>query len=452
MTSVRAFTVEDVHASLVEHGVPAEARTMSREKVFWSHFCTNLGPAAWVLGALVVTIGLDVRWGVLALILGNVLGALPVALCSTLGPPTGLTQIETSRFAFGRLGTRVPSALNWLCAVGWDAVNNVPSVLALVALAALVGIGLPFWLGLALLAGTQLVASVYGHHLVQAIGKYVSYVLIVVFAITGIVAVARGGSLAVAHAHVTPAAFVLAVSIIAGFCIGFAPYSSDYTRYLPAATPRATIAMLSFGGLVLSSFTIELLGLLTASRLTDVSPAGVIGCLRGLTGAFAPIALLAIAVSAIPVNSINDNTAAYSLISAGVRLPRPITAIVTGACGFALAVAGAGAFAELFAGYMVVLLYWIAPWAAIVLADWFVVRDPTAPVGRWGVGVVIFALVTPLTIVLFSATDAYTGPVARLLGGTDIGSFVGFALAGGLYIVARRRQLAAVPASAPVAA
>jgi NCS1 family nucleobase:cation symporter-1 len=117
-----------------------------------------------------------------------------------------------------------------------------------------------------------------------------------------------------------------------------------------------------------------------------------------------------------------------------------------------LAVAGAGAFAELFAGYMVVLLYWIAPWAAIVLADWFVVRDPMAPVGRWGVGVVIFALVTPLTIVLFSATDAYTGPVARLLGGTDIGSFVGFALAGGLYILARRRQRAAVPASAPVAA
>lgn len=453
MTPVRAFTVEDVHASIVEHGVPADARTMTREKVFWSHFCTNLGPAAWVLGALVVTVGLDVRWGFVALVLGNVLGALPVAACATLGPQTGLTQIEISRFSFGRTGTRVPSALNWLCAVGWDAVNNVPSVLALGALAALGGIGLPFWLGLALLAGTQMLASAYGHHLVQAIGKYLSYVLVVVFAITGVVAIARGGSLTVAHAHVTPATFVLAVSMVAGFAIGFAPYSSDYTRYLAPGTSLRRVAWLSGGGLALSGFGVELLGLLTASRLTDVSPAGVIGSVTALTGAFAPIALLAIALAAIPVNSINENTAAYSLISAGVRLPRPISAIVTGGCGYALAVAGAGTFAELFSGYMLVLLYWIAPWASIVLADWYVVRDRARRVGRWRSGATIFALVTPLTILLFSSTQVYVGPIARLLGGTDVGSFVGFLAAGGLYVLVQRRHGAdAAQLAGPVAA
>jgi NCS1 family nucleobase:cation symporter-1 len=66
--------------------------------------------------------------------------------------------------------------LNWCCAVGWDAVNNVPSVLALVALGALFGLTMPFWLGLCVLVAIQLAASMYGHHVVQLLAKYLCYV------------------------------------------------------------------------------------------------------------------------------------------------------------------------------------------------------------------------------------------------------------------------------------
>jgi purine-cytosine permease-like protein len=314
------LALEDVHASIVEHGVGAERQTMSAEKVFWSHFCTNLAPVTWVLGALVIGIGLDFRTGLLALVIGNVLGALPVGLNATIGPRTGLTQIEISRFAFGRIGTRLPATLNWISAVGWDAVNNVPSVLAILALATSFGFALPFWVGLSALVAVQLTASIYGHHVVQLLAKYVCYVLIVVFAVTGIVAVLAGGSLVAARGPITPAMFLLGVSMIAGFNIGFAPYSSDYTRYLPSTTKPRTIFALSFGGLVSSGFAMELCGLLTASRLHDLSAAGVIAGIGALTGPFGPIALLAIAISAIAINSINDNTAAYSLISTGVRI------------------------------------------------------------------------------------------------------------------------------------
>jgi NCS1 family nucleobase:cation symporter-1 len=434
--------LEDVHASLVADGVAADAQTMSAEKVFWSHFCTNCAPVTWVLGALVIGIGLDFRTGLLALVIGNILGALPVGLNSLLGPRTGLTQIEISRFSFGRFGTRLPATVNWVTAVGWDAVNNVPSVLALVALAAYVHLTLPFWIGLSVLVAIQLTASIYGHHVVQVLAKYVCYLLIVVFAITGVVAILKGGSLAAARAPITPAMFVLAVSMVAGFDIGFAPYSSDYTRYLPRDTKPATIFALSFGGLVLSSFLLELCGLLTASRLHDLSPAGVIDGIAAMTGPFGPVALVAIAVSAVAINSINDNTAAYSLISTGVRIPRHVSAVVTSLCGFALAVAGAGKFAELFSNYLVLLLYWIAPWAGIVLTDWLLFRG-RRPARPWGAGAAIFAVVTPLTIALFSATEIYTGPVAKLLGGTDIGFFVGFFAASGAYVLFERRRSAA---------
>jgi NCS1 family nucleobase:cation symporter-1 len=446
--------IEDVNAGIVEHGLTAERQTMSREKVFWSHFCTNLAPATWVLGALLVGIGLDFRTGVLAILIGNVLGGLPVGLNATIGPRTGLTQIEISRFSFGRLGTRLPSWLNWGCAVGWDAVNNVPSVLALVALAALFGIGLPFWLGLAGLVVIQLAASMFGHHVVQLLAKYLCYVLIVVFGITGVVAIMRGGSFATVHAAIAPATFVLGVSIIAGFTIGFAPYASDYTRYLPRTTPARTIFLLSFSGITLSSTLIELCGLLTASHLTNLSPAGVIAEIGALTGPFAPVALIAIAASAISINSINDNTAAYSLISTGLHIRRDVAAFITTLCGFALAVAGAGAFAELFSNYLLLLLYWIAPWAGIVLTDWWLYGRSEPPVRRWGSGATIFAIVTPLTIALFSSTEIYTGPVAKMLGGTDIGFFVGFFVAAGAYALVervRRRSGAYVALADPAA-
>lgn len=427
---------------------------MPLDRVFWSHFCTNLAPATWVLGALLAGIGLDFRTGLLAILIGNVLGCLPVGLNATIGPRTGLTQIEISRFAFGRLGVRLPSTLNWLCAVGWDAVNNVPSVLALIALVAMFGIGLPFWLGLCALVAVQLVASMYGHHVVQLVAKYLSYVLIVVFAITGVAAVLKGGSLAVAHDAIKPATFVLGISVVAGFDIGFAPYTSDYTRYLPRTTKPLTIFALAFGGLFLASTLIELCGLLTAARLNDLSPAGVIAGIGALTGPFAPVALIAIAASAISINSINDNTAAYSLISSGVRIPRHWAAMLTTACGFVLAVAGAGTFAELFSNYLLLLLYWIAPWAGIVLTDWWLFGRSVRPQRAWGAGATIFAIVTPLTIALFSSTQIYIGPLAKLLGGTDIGFFVGFFAAALGYALVERRRVRAVaptPLTDPVA-
>jgi NCS1 family nucleobase:cation symporter-1 len=444
------LALEDVDAGIVETGVPQDRQTMSLDKVFWSHFCTNLAPVTWVLGALVVGVGLDFRTGLLAIALGNVLGALPVGLNATLGPRTGLTQIEISRFSFGRLGTRLPATFNWISAVGWDAVNNVPSVLALVALAAILGIGLPFWLALSFLVAIQLTASIYGHHVVQVLAKYVCYVLIVVFAITGVVAILRGGTLVTTGKAISPATFILGVSIIAGFNIGFAPYTSDYTRYLPRKISPVLIGALAAGGLMASAFTLELCGLLTASRLHDLSPAGVIAGISALTGRFGPIALIAIAVSAIPINSINDNTAAYSLISTGVRIPRHVSAIVTSLCGFALAVAGAGKFAELFSNYLLLLLYWIAPWAGIVLADWRL-NGGRRPAPAWGAGATIFAIVTPLTIGLFSSTEIYTGPVARLLGGADIGCLVGFFIAATAYTVVARARAKAHPQTQPEA-
>ncbi len=434
--------MEGTGADAVSQPVPASQKTMRLDRVFWSHFSPNLGPGGWVTGVLLVHLGLDLRFGLLAIVLGNLLGAVPVALAATIGPRTGLPQMESSRRALGRAGLRLPALLNWIYCIGWDAVNNVPAAAALIALLALGGIGTPFFLALGVLAAAQMAAGVYGHHVVQALQKYLGGFLLVALGAIGMLVVARAGGVPVAAHPPAAATLVLATAILASFNLSWASYSSDYTRYLPADTPPGRVAWLALAGLLGSAIPFQLLGLLTAGGIGDASPVAVIGSLQHAAGPLGPVVLAVIALSSITGNSVNDNTAAYSLISAGIRVPRVFAAVVTASLGYLLAVAGAGRYADLYTSYLLVTLYWIAPWIGIVLADWFLVerrngeRDPPG----WTPGASIFLLTAVLTIALFSVSDLYTGPVARLLGGADIGYYVGFLLAGLCYAAAARAR------------
>ena len=383
-------------------------------------------------GVLLVHLGLDWRAGLAAILLGNLLGALPVAFAAAIGPVTGLPQMEASRRVLGTAGLRLPSALNWLYCVGWDAVNNVPAASALVALLAVAGIGLPFAPALACLAAVQMVASIYGHDVVQAVQKYLGGSLLVLFAGIGLATLAQPAQVAAAAVHVTVPNFVLATAILASFNLSWATYSSDYTRYLPRDTKPAVVVWRALLGLLLSAIPFQVLGLLTAGSMGDGTPTAVIAGLERAAGPLGPLALLAIALSSITGNSVNDNTASYSLISAGLRVPRVAAAVVTASLGFVLAVLGGGHYADLYTSYLVVTLYWIAPFIGIVLADWWVARRPDgrAPAG-WTAEATLFVATSVATIALFSSTDLYTGPVARALGGADIGYYVGFAAAFG---------------------
>lgn len=85
--------LEDVDPRRLETGVSAQAQTMSLDKVFWSRFSPNLVPTAWIVGVLLPIIGLDFATGLLAIVIGNILGSLPVALAALAGPKTRLTQM-----------------------------------------------------------------------------------------------------------------------------------------------------------------------------------------------------------------------------------------------------------------------------------------------------------------------------------------------------------------------
>ncbi|MBE7212044.1 MAG: cytosine permease [Gluconacetobacter diazotrophicus] len=441
--------MERTGSDAVTEPVPMALRTMPIDRVFWSHFSPNLGPGGWVTGALIVHMGMGLRSGLLAIAIGNLLGAVPVALAAAMGPCTGLPQIEASRRVLGRLGLRPPAFLNWINCVGWDAVNNVPAAAALIAVLAAGGAALPFPVALGILVAIQGLASVWGHDLVQALQKYIGMVLVPTLAVVGLLALFRVGHAPAVAAHPpTLAAFALATAVILSFNLSWAPYSSDYTRYLPPDAPPRRVVLLALGGLLGSTIPFQLLGLLTAASLPDTAPLAVLGALRNAAGPLGLLALAAIALSSITGNAVNDNTAGYSLISAGIRVGRIPAAIATAAIGYVLAAFGAGRYAELYSAWLVAALYWIAPWIGIVLADWYFRRARPAaaplpaPLPAWTAEATAFVVIAPLTAILFGASELYTGPVARLLGGADIGYYVGFVSAAGCTLVLRRRGAA----------
>lgn len=424
--------------SIVEIGVPETQQRMSAEKIFWSHFSPNFGAPVWMIGLVLAASGLDLRWGTLAVVVGNVVGAIPTALCALMGPATGLTQIEHSRFAFGRVGTRVPAVLNYLTCVGWVAIANVPAALALVMVLAFVNLAAPFWIALALVTASQMLAAVYGHHVVQLLQKYVGYALVVAFAGMVAGALAHGNLAADVARPFSAATFALGLSVVASNTLSWSPLSSDYTRYVVRSTPPAHVFWLVFLGFTISSIAMELLGFLTARGISNTTPGALIGEVAKLSGIFAPIVLIVLVLASISSSAVNTTTASYSLISSGARLSRPVSAAVAGVFAFVLAALGAGSFTALYTNYLFLLLYWISPWAGIVIAEWYFGGGPLRTGGRWRAGATIFVIVTPVTIALFSSTEIYTGPIANLLGGVDIGYVVGFFAAGLLYLVAIR--------------
>ncbi len=174
---------------------------------------------------------------------------------------------------------------------------------------------------------------------------------------------------------------------------------------------------------------------------------------QGLVGS---LAMIAIFLGTVGVNAMNDYTGSLSLLAAGVRIWRPISAVVVGVLSFLATLwLYYGTFNTTFENYLLLITYWIGPWVAIVLVDWWL-RGGRFDVSRvfpfahlpngWnalialGVGFVV-------SIPFFNQT-LYVGPAATALGGTDITYVVGFVVAAVVYWLLERRSTTAVPVEA----
>ncbi|MDT8916128.1 cytosine permease [Amycolatopsis sp. PS_44_ISF1] len=406
-------------------------------------FAPNLTMTAVFTGTLGATLGLGFLTGFLVLLAGTVLGSLPVAYLSTWGPRTGTGQLPLARLPFRR-GVVLPGLVQWLGSIAWDALVGLFGGEALALLT-----GLPFWAAVLVVLVLQCALGVFGYAVIHRVQAVMSAVLAIAF-------VALAVKVALANPFTTPnsvhggglvAAVVLFSTITLSLAISWAPYASDFSRYLPASTSRRGVFWFTVVGLV-ASYTIgEAIGLALAPGMGDQTVWAVSHLLGdGLLGG---LALLVIALAAVSSNAMNDYSGSLALQTVGVRLRRPLSAVLVTVLAFALILwMHSGDLAAKFQNVLLVVSYWIPPFLGVVVPDWLgraragravdVSAELARPVRSWAALVAFvagFAAAVP-----FMNTTVYTGPVAAALGGADLAYYVGFVVSLAVYLPLRGRR------------
>jgi nucleobase:cation symporter-1, NCS1 family len=439
--------------SIEGHGmepIPSSARYGSVGRLFTVWFTPNLVPAAFFVGTLASIVGLGWWLGVVAIIVGNLVGAGLVGVLSVMGPRTGMAQIPASRLPFGK-SIVVPGIINWLSTIAWDAIN---AFFGAYAVDAITGGAIPFPVGLLLVIVLQAALSVVGYEAIHTFERYAAVGLAILFAIVT-AALLPKATFGGAGSSDTFGTFVLMTTIAGSFNLAWALYASDYSRYLPVETPPTRVFTWTFLGLLLGAAWIEILGLAVVGALGKEADTvhQIYGLLGG--GIIGALAMVAIFFGTVAVNSMNDYTGSLSLLAAGIRIPRPISAAIVAVLSFgATLYLYYNNFAATVENYLLVITYWIGPWAAIVIIDWRrrgnqidgtrAVDFSLLPSGR---NALIALVVGFLVSIPFMDQTLYVGPISTALGGADIAYVVGFAVAGVLYWFLERSSSSAVAQS-----
>ncbi|HXI79913.1 MAG TPA: cytosine permease, partial [Verrucomicrobiae bacterium] len=246
--------------------------------------------------------------------------------------------------------------------------------------------------------------------------------------------------------------FILMTTIAGSFNLAWALYASDYSRYLPANTPRTQIFSRTFLGLALSAIWIEALGLAVVGALgTETDTVHQINGLIG-GGIVGILAMVAIFFGTVAVNSMNDYTGSLSLLAAGIRVPRPVSAGIVAVLSFlATLYLYYNNFSSTVENYLLVITYWIGPWAAIVIVDWRrrrgsddgskAVEFSMLPSGLNALLALIFGFGASIP---FMNQTLFIGPFVSALGGADIAYLVGFVVAGIIYWFLENRSSTSV--------
>ncbi|WP_232515366.1 cytosine permease, partial [Chromobacterium violaceum] len=262
------------------------------------------------------------------------------------------------------------------------------------------------------------------------------------------------------HARFEPAAFVTAISLSASWQIAFAPYVSDYSRYLPSATPPARVAWAIGLGSTLGAQIAMSLGVLVAAiggaAFRGHEVAYFVGL--GADGAIAAALFFCVAFGKVTISTLNAYggfMCAGGIASAfGARPealgPRRRWLIV--ACmvlvSLGIAVWAQQGFLPLFKSFLLLLLALLTPWSAVNLADFYLLRGGRVDLATWeGADYRWPGLLAYLAGVLlqlpFIDSALFSGPMVRVLSGADVSWLAGWLGAAGLYWLMMRRGAAA---------
>ncbi|MEG7359246.1 purine-cytosine permease family protein [Pseudomonas citronellolis] len=432
----------------VDYVPPAERHGRARD-LFTLWFSTNIAPLPVVTGAMVVQVyHLDLLWGLVAIFLGHMLGGVGIALASAQGPQLGIPQMVQSRGQFGRYGALLIVFFTALIYLGFFISNIVLAGESIHSIAP--AVPLPAGILLGGLGATAI--GVIGYRFIHTLNRIGTWVM--------------GGALLVGFVWIfcqqLPADFFSRggfnlSGFVATLCLGiiwqvsFSPYTSDYSRYLPASVGIARPFFATFFGAVLGtslSFSFGAVAVLATPEGTEAMAA-----VKQATGVFGPALMVLFLLNIISHNALNLYGAVLSIVTSiqtfaaawtpSVRLRVALSSVVlAGSCLVALS--ASANFISQFIGLILTLLLVLVPWACINLIDFYLVKRGRYDIasifradggiyGRFNPHAIIAYAIGILVQLPFANTALYVGPYANYLEGADLSWLAGLLVTCPLY-------------------
>ncbi|HLI61519.1 MAG TPA: cytosine permease [Solirubrobacteraceae bacterium] len=436
--------------------VPDSERKGRVRNLFTIWFASNIMLLTVVTGALATTVyGLSLGCAALGLVIGNLFGGVFMALHSAQGPKLGVPQMIQSRGQFGAYGALVVVAVVIIMYLGFIASNVVLGGQALNNLTS----GISVDLGIVITSLVGLAICVFGHDMIHLVNRVLTPLCLAVLVLAVVALFVKGaphGTLS--RGTITFTGFVATIAVAVLWQIAYAPYVSDYSRYLPEKTPASQTFWASYWGCVLGSAGPMIFGALlgaaspAASTISEMhTSAGAVGWLVVLVIGFGMVNTISINIYGGVLGVVTSvQTFRASWVPRGsVRLALSVAITIVAAV---MALAGKNNFVTNYTNFIFLLLYLLIPWTGINLVDFYLVKhghydvgsffqDDGGIYGRFNLPACVVYVIGVAVEVPFIATTLYTGPVGSSLHGADISWLVGLAVVCPLYYWAAKRFL-----------
>jgi nucleobase:cation symporter-1, NCS1 family len=444
---------------LERHGIdhiPASERHGKPYTLFTFWAASNVQLLAISVGALAIVFGLSLPWAIFSIIVGNAFGGLYMALHSVQGPRLGLPQMMQSRAQFGMNGTALPNIIVILMYLGYFVAAAVVGGLAVASLFHVTTAE-----GIIIINAFVLLIVWFGYDLFHAFNKYVTYLSTAVF----LAILIKLLTILPAHlpaGHNTFGAVLLAISVFVAWQVTWAPYVSDYSRYMPEDTSSWKVFNYTYIGSVVGASLVMIIGAIAAvvaGAAVSANAPDYLGGLFNVKWLFLIVLILGVAAGNFG-NLYGPFLTLFAIISPSGslasdktgRIARIVTTSVLAIVGTVIAIQASKNFMDDLTNFLVFTLYLLVPWTAINLTDYYIVRNGHYNIpemfkedGIYGkvnwYAIIVYVLAIGIQFPFMNDPAIYVGSIANSLGGADLAWIVGFLFAAVAYYLGARYKL-----------
>jgi len=464
-------------SAMEKHGVdfiPDDDRSSRPSDLFFVFVGSQMCFGIIVIGSLPITFGLGFWDAVSAISVGLFFGSILFGLLAPFGAKAGANGAVASGAHFGVRGRAIGTLIAIFTGVGFYSLTVWTGGEAIAAGA----IRLFGWehsphlmaLGALIIGALTVLAALYGHAMIVATERLVSYgvaaiLLLIIIALWGNFDAGFQGSGELLLGSHWPTWF-LCVTISAALPVSYSIFLNDYTRYIPKGLSTNSLTLAAGSGMFVGCWIALVFAAGVTTLLKSVDAPFVPGLIDIVVWWGAALLVLVGAVGSQPQGSLCLYGAGLGLQAMAPSMGRISATILLSVVSLAVVFVGIYVWdmTNMILAFLLIDQCILAPWLAINLVGYYcIMKGEYQPKdlftfinsvggGRywysngWNRSALLAWIVGAVVGLMFIHTDYFSGPLAEMSGGVGLDWIFAGATAALVYYVLEKAKPAAVRA------